>query len=138
MPDRRSAQTVSATAADAVAFLGKAHEYLDAANDSISRGNRVAAVGNAIHATIAAADAVASARLKSRWKGDHPGAVEHVAAAGAEGQACAKNLRRVLPLKHQAEYDPTPIPPSKAQGVLRAATQAVEAAGRALARDRHG
>jgi hypothetical protein len=136
VPERRSVSTVRATAADAIAFLTKAHEYLDAANDSMARGNRVAAVGNAIHATIAAADAVASLRLKSRWRGDHPGAADHVAAAGAEGQICAKSLRRVIPLKHQAEYDPAPIPASKAQGALRAASQAVEAAEIAIAEGR--
>lgn len=55
MPERRSTSTVSATA-DAVAFLAKAHECLDAVSDFMARGNRVAAVGNAVHATIAAAD----------------------------------------------------------------------------------
>lgn len=134
MPERRPPSTVSATPADAIAFAGKAHEYLDAARDAIARDNYVAAVGNAVHATIAASDAVASLRLKSRWKGDHPGAADHVASAGVEGQVCAKSLRKVLPLKHQAEYDPAPIPASKAQGALRAARQAVESADLALAR----
>ncbi len=73
MAERHSPSTVVATTADAVAFAGKAHEYLDAAHDAIARNNYVAAVGNAIHATIAASDAVASLRLKSRWKGNHPG-----------------------------------------------------------------
>lgn len=134
MADRRPPPTVSATPADAITFAGKAHEYLDAAHDAIDRDNHIAAVGNAIHATIAASDSVASLRLKSRWKGDHPGATDHVASAGAEGQVCAKSLGKVLPLKHQAEYDPAPIPASKAKTALREATQAVEAADLALAR----
>lgn len=136
MAEGGRATTVRATAADAKAFAVKAHEYLEAANDSIGKGNYIAAVGNAIHATVAAADAVASLRLKSRWKGAHPGAAEHVATAGAEGQRCAKSLRKVLPLKHQAEYDPTPVPASKARGALRAATQAVDAADLAIERAR--
>lgn len=136
MPDKRPTSTTPATPGDAAAFLSKAHEYLDAAKDAVARENHVATVGNAIHATIAAADTVASLRLKSRWKGDHPGAAEHVASAGAEGQVCAKSLRRVLRLKHQAEYDPAPIPASKAQGALRAAAQAVDAADLAIARAR--
>ncbi|MGH3471700.1 MAG: hypothetical protein ACRDPG_06610 [Nocardioidaceae bacterium] len=79
---------------------------------------------------------MASLRLKWRWKGDHPGAADHVAAAGLEGQTCAKSLRRVLPLKHHAEYDPAPVPASKAKSALRAAAQAVEAADLAIARGR--
>jgi hypothetical protein len=59
-----------------------------------------------------------------------------VAAAGSEGQICAKSLRKVIPLKHHAEYDPAPISPFKAQGALRAASQAVEAADLAIARTR--
>ncbi|MGH9094593.1 MAG: hypothetical protein ACRDXE_05475, partial [Acidimicrobiales bacterium] len=90
-------------------------------------------VGNAVHATIAAADAVACVRLKARWKAEHSGAAEHVAAAGVEGEVCANSLRRVLPLKHQAEYDPRPVPASRAAGAVRAARQAVEAAEQVIA-----
>lgn len=132
MPRGKPEHTVSASLADGTAYYEKARQYLEAAQDAMERENYIAVVGNAIHATIAAADAVSSARLKSRWKGDHPGAVDHVAAGGAEGQECAKSLRRVLPLEHQAEYDPAPIPESKARGALRAAAAAVEAADRVL------
>jgi hypothetical protein len=134
VPDRGPNRTVRATTGDGPAYLAKAHEYLEAAEDALGRGNFVAAAGNAVHATIAAADAVASVRLGSRWKSDHPGAATHVAAAGREGEQCAASLRRVLPLKHQAEYDPMPMAPAKASGAIRAATQAVAAADRTLAR----
>jgi hypothetical protein len=133
VPERSTSRTVRAVSGDGPAYLAKAHEYLDAAEDALERGNLVAAAGNAVHATIAAADAVASVRLQSRWKSDHPGAAEHVAAAGVEGEQCAKSLRRVLPLKHQAEYDPVPMAPAKARGAVRAAAQAVAAADRTLA-----
>ena len=138
-PDRgsvaepRASRTVRAAPGDGPAYLAKAHEYLEAAEDAFERDNLVAATGNAVHATIAAADAVASVRLNSRWKSDHPGAAEHVAAAGLEGERCAQSLRRVLPLKHQAEYDPLPIAPGKARGAIRAAALAVSAADRTLA-----
>ena len=134
MPDRGSGRTVRVVAGDGPAYLAKAHEYLEAAEDALERGNFVAAAGNAVHATIAAADAASSLRLGSRWKSDHPGAADHVAAAGIEGEQCAKSLRRVLPLKHQAEYDPVPMAPAKARGAVRAAAQAVAAADRTSAR----
>jgi hypothetical protein len=134
VPDQGTSRTVRATPGDGAAYLAKAHEYHEAAEDALERGNFVAAAGNAVHANIAAADAVSSVRLGSRWKSDHPGEAEHVAAAGLEGEQCAKSLRRVLPLKHQAEYDPVPMAPAKAQGAIRAAAQAVAAADRALAR----
>jgi hypothetical protein len=134
MPEWGSGRTVRAAPTDGVAYLAKAHEYLEAAEDALARENFVAAAGNAVHATIAAADAVASVRLGSRWKSDHPGAAEHVAAAGLEGEQCAQSLRRVVPLKHQAEYDPAPMAPAKARGAIRAAAQAVAASDRTLAR----
>ncbi|MGH9076469.1 MAG: hypothetical protein ACRDY0_03295 [Acidimicrobiales bacterium] len=132
MADRRSTSTVRATLAEGIAYAAKSHEYLEAAEDALARGNHVATVGNAVHATIAAADAVSAVRLKSRWKSDHSGAADHVAAAGGEGEQCAASLRRVLPLKHQAEYDPVPMAPAKARTAIRAASQAVAAADRVL------
>ncbi len=134
MAESGARRTVRAAPGDGPAYLAKAHEYLEAAEDAFGRDNFVAAAGNAVHATIAGADAVASVRLRSRWKSDHPGAAEHVAAAGLEGEQCALSLRRVLPLKHQAEYDAVPMAPAKARGAIRAASQAVAAADRTLAR----
>jgi hypothetical protein len=125
--------TVTARPSDGEAFLAKAREFLDAADDAIERENFTAAVGNAVHATVAASDAVASVRLKARWKGEHAGAAGHVSAAGVEGDTCAKCLRRVLPLKNQAEYDPAPVAPSKAVAAVRTAHTAVEAAERVAA-----
>ena len=64
MPDRRSTSTVRATLADGIAYVAKAHEYLEAAEDALARGNHIATVGNAVHATIAiraASQAVAAA-----------------------------------------------------------------------------
>jgi hypothetical protein len=60
---------VAATREDGMAFLSKAQEFLEAAHDADERGNLTATVGCAVHATIAAADAVASVRLGQRWRG---------------------------------------------------------------------
>lgn len=132
MAARRGGPSLPARASDGPAFLAKALQYLEAAEDALARCNHTAAVGCAVHATISAADAVASVRLQARWKGEHPGAADHVAAAGDEGATCASSLRRVLPLKTAAEYDPAPISATKATGALRAARQAVGAAARAV------
>jgi hypothetical protein len=68
---RRQTTTTPASAADARAYLDKALEFLRAAEDSLELGNRVAAAGNAVHAGIAAADAITAARATVVWKGEH-------------------------------------------------------------------
>ena len=65
---RRQAQTRTASAADARAYLDKAREFQRAAEDSLGLGNRVAAAGNAVHASIGAADAITAARAQ-QWSG---------------------------------------------------------------------
>jgi hypothetical protein len=55
---RREAQTRSASASDAQAYLDKSRDFLRAAEDSLELGNHVAAAGNAVHAGIGAADVV--------------------------------------------------------------------------------
>lgn len=129
----RGAGTVGSRPGDGDAFLLKAQEFLEAVEDAVGRGNHTAAVGNAVHAVISAADAVVSVRLGERWRGEHFGAVDHVAGAGEEGRICADSLRRVLPLKTEAEYDPAPLSSSKVTRAVRAARSAVVAAERVVA-----
>jgi hypothetical protein len=109
-------------------YVGRAHQYLKAAEDAAGRSNHDATVGNSVHAGIAAADAIASIRSGSRWVGEHGGAARHVEKAGEEGQNGAKQLRVLLPLKNLAEYDPTPATKTKAASALEAAIRAVAAA----------
>ncbi|MHB1854939.1 MAG: hypothetical protein ACYCS2_07775 [Acidimicrobiales bacterium] len=47
-------------------------------------GNNVAAAGNAIHAGIAAADAIAASRAGSVWRGEHGLAPNHLEDTGAK------------------------------------------------------
>src|SRR5665213_1243581 len=105
MTPRRQAATRAATRADAVAFLAKSREFFRAAQDSLGLEHQVAATGNAVHAGIAAADAIAAARLGSVWVGEHTQAAGHVGQAGTDGRQAAAQLRRLVPLKHRAEYD---------------------------------
>jgi hypothetical protein len=78
----------------------------------------------AIHAGINAADAVCGARLGERAAGeDHDQVLSLLRQAGPDGAKVEKELRRLLPLKTKAEYEPDDVAP-------RVATQAVERAER--------
>lgn len=98
MPGRRPAETRTTTVAESRAYLAKAEEFLRAAADSHALGNNVAAVGNAVHAGIAGADAIAGARSGTVWRGEHGQAAAHLeTAGGADGRTAARHLRRLLP-----------------------------------------
>ena len=126
MAPRRHAETRPASTGDARGYLAKAQEFLRAASDSFELGNLIAATGNAIHAGIAAADAIAAARAGAVWKGEHAQAAGYLEkAAGAQGRQAGRHLRRLLPLKTRAEYDPNPIPVTEAAGALEAARRLV-------------
>ena len=130
---RRQTQTRPASAADAHAYLDKAREFLRAAEDSLGLGNRVAAAGNAVHAGIGAADAITAARAAVVWKGEHSQAPAHLEKVGGEeGRKAAPHLRRLLPLKNRAEYDPDPIAASEAKAAVTAAVRMVRIAEQAV------
>jgi hypothetical protein len=123
---RRPTQTRRASLADARAYLAKAREFLWAAEDALTLGNRVAATGNAVHAGIAAADAMTGARAATVWKGEHSQAPAHLEkAAGSDGKKAAPHLRRLAPTKNRAEYDPGPIAASEAKSAVTSATRIV-------------
>lgn len=120
------ARTRPATAADGRAYLEKAREYLQASTLSLDFGNHVAATGNAIHAGIAAADAIAAIEARAVWRGEHGQASLFLRRSGtAQGAAAAKQLARLIPLKSTAEYDPDPIAPAKAAAAVEAARRIV-------------
>jgi hypothetical protein len=52
-------------------FLDKAREFLRAAQDSLELANNTAAVGNAVHAGILAADVISAVRTRTVWRGEH-------------------------------------------------------------------
>jgi hypothetical protein len=88
----------------------------------------------AIHAAINAADAVCGVRLGERAAGqDHDQVLVLLKKAGNDGAEVEKELRRLLPLKTKAEYDPDNIPlPTAAKAVARA-QRCVAVARRAVA-----
>jgi hypothetical protein len=128
MTPRRAAKTRTASRTQARAYLAKSSEFLRAAEDSLGLRNYVAATGNAVHAGIAAADAIAASTLGSVWAGEHTLAAGHVQAAGDVGKQAAAQLRRLLPLKNRAEYDPVPVPAGDARAAVKAAERLVQMA----------
>ncbi len=128
-PRQRQVGTWPASNADARAYLDKAREFLRAAEDSLTLGNRKAAAGNAVHAGIGATDAISAARAAVVWKGQHSLAPAHVEnVGGEEGRKAAAQLRRLLPLKNRAEYDPEPISTTEAKAAVTAEARTVRIA----------
>ncbi len=82
MTPRRATTTRPASPVDVRAYLAKAEEFLQAATDSLGHGNFAATAGNAVHAGIAAADAVSAARAGVVWTGEHGQAAGHVEKVG--------------------------------------------------------
>ena len=120
-------RTRTVTAAQVRSYVTKAEEYAAAASNELEAERSIAATSLAIHAAINAADAVCGARLGKRATGpDHDQALVLLDQAGTDGAALAKELRRLLPLKTKAEYDPDDIP-------LSAASRAVDRAHRCVA-----
>lgn len=90
--------------------------------------------GNAVHAGIAAADAVSAARAGVVWTGEHGQAASHLEKVGGpDGRQAARQLRRLLPLKNRAEYEPTPTSAGEARDVHKAAERIVAIAERVVA-----
>jgi len=113
--------------------LGKAEEFLDAARLAAESEFRTAATGLAVHAGIAAADAITAGRLGKRsTAADHRAVVKLLEQAGSEGATVSQALGRLLPLKNRAEYEPREPTKQQAVQALRAAEQAVDAARRAI------
>ena len=120
----RPTRTKPVSSAQVRAYAGKADEFADAAASEVLAGRYIAATSLAIHAGINAADAVCGARLGERAAGDdHDQVLSMLRQAGPDGAKVEKELRRLLPLKTKAEYEPDDVAP-------RVATQAVERAER--------
>ena len=130
---RAKPQARTAGTSDARSYLEKAQEFLRAAQYSLELSSYTAAVGNAVHAGIAAGDALSAARTRTVWRGEHAQAARHLEGAGDEGRHAARQLRRLLPMKTRAEYDPAPMKAADARTAVQAAERMVALAVQALA-----
>ena len=133
MPRDRRAATRTISRSECEQHLRKAQEYVRSARIACDAGSADACAGNAVLATINAADAVAGILLGERWQGPHEGAAQHVARAGAAGVSVARQLRRVIRWKSRAHYDAVPMPAGESLNLLQAAERAVAIAERVIA-----
>jgi hypothetical protein len=126
-------RTRPVSAAQVRAYAAKAQEFAEAAASDLGAGRNIAATSLAIHARINSADAVCGARLDKRAAGeDHHQVLALLRQAGPDGAEVERELRRLLPLKTKAEYEPDDIAPSVAAKAVERA-QPCAAVARRLA-----
>ncbi len=116
----------SLSVAQVRAYAAKAEEFAEAAVSDLDAGRNIAATSLAIHAGINSADAVCGARLGKRAAGeDHDQVLALLRQAGPDGAEVERELRRLLPLKTKAEYEPDDIAPSVAAKAVERAQRCV-------------
>jgi hypothetical protein len=127
LPRQTRARAVSA--GQVRAYVAKAEEYVAAAASELDAGRAIAATSLAIHAAINAADAVCGARLGKRASGqDHDQVLHLLREAGRDGADVERDLRRLLPLKTKAEYEPDDMPNADARRAVERASRCVQIA----------
>jgi hypothetical protein len=125
------------SAAHVRAYAGKAYEYAEAASSELEAGRYVAATSLAVHAGINAADAVCGARTGQRAAGDdHQQVLVLLGQSGRDGAEIERDLRRLLPLKTTAEYEPDDIARSTAARAVERAVRCAQVAQRVAASTR--
>lgn len=129
----RPGRTKPVSAAQVRSYAAKAEEFAEAAASDLAAGRNIAATSLAIHAGINVADAVCGARLGKRAAGeDHDQVLILLRQAGSDGTEIERDLRRLLPLKTKAEYEPDDIAPTVAAKAVERA-QRCAAIGRRVA-----
>lgn len=123
----RRSKTVPASRGEAKLYQGKAEQFLADARAAIKEARHDAAMLNAIHAAISAADAVTTALSGRRSSDpDHQRAVdllEEAAAGSEEIKTRARQMRQLLAKKNVVEYE-------SRRATAREAAEAVDRAGR--------
>lgn len=127
----RPQRTKAVSAPQVRSYAAKAEEFAEAAASDLDAGRKIAATSLAIHAGINAADAVCGARLGRRASGeDHDQVLALLRQAGADGAEVERDLRRLLPLKTKAEYEPDDIAPAVAAKAVERAQRCAAVARR--------
>lgn len=124
-------RTKPVSAAQVRSYTAKAEEFAEAAVSDLEAGRNIAATSLAIHAGINSADAVCGVRLGKRAAGeDHDQVLVLLRQTGPDGAEVERDLRRLLPLKAKAEYDPDNIAPSVAAKAVERAQRCAAVARR--------
>jgi HEPN domain-containing protein len=119
------------SAAQVHSYAAKAEEFAAAAASDLEAGRNIAATSLAVHAGINSADAACGARLGQRAAGeDHDQVLGLLRQAGPDGAKVERELRRLLPLKTKAEYDPDDIARAVAAKAVEPAQRCAAVAGR--------
>lgn len=127
-------RTKSVSLIQARAYSSKSQEFSDAAESELLAGRFIAACSLAIHAGINAADAVCGARLGQRAAGeDHDQVLVLLGQSGLDGAEVERELRRLLPLKTKAEYEPDEIAESVATKAVERGVRCAQIAFRVVA-----
>jgi hypothetical protein len=127
----RPGRTKPVSAAQVRAYASKAEEFVEAAVSDLAARRCIAATSLAIHAGTNSADAVCGARLGCRAAGDdHDHALALLRQAGADGAEVERDLRRLLPLKTKAEYEPDDVAPAVAAKAVERARRCAAVARR--------
>ncbi|MFP4514047.1 MAG: DNA-binding protein [Acidimicrobiales bacterium] len=133
----RPGRTRPVSAGQVRSYAAKAQEFAEAATSDLEAGRNIAATSLAVHAGINSADAVCGARLGQRAAGgDHDQVLALLRQAGHDGAEVERDLRRILPLKTKAEYEPDDIAPTIAAKAVERAQRCATVAKRVAATTR--
>ncbi len=110
-------------------FLDRATEFLDSAHESLAHHHHQAAASNAVHAAIAAGDAVTVFHAGKRSAPQrHEDAVHPLGTLGlprSEVEPRARQLMRILGLETKAEYTDDLVTAREAEDAVRTAERIV-------------
>jgi len=116
----------------AKAYLRKAEEYMESAEDNLELERYTPAAGDSIHAGISAKDAIVTSLVGTTSKSkNHANAVNElgrVLAKRPEGASAERSLRELVSAKAEVEYGAALIGHTKAEALVRRARSLVDLA----------
>lgn len=124
----RQVPTRRLTRTDAVDFLKKAEEFLEAARQALQEGRTTACASCAAHAGINASDAITGFVLGKRSAGKSHDQVLTLLKEVPRGKEASSELGPLLRLKPKAEYEPGPVRRDAAARAVQRAERLVEIA----------
>src|SRR3989442_6172862 len=134
----KGAKAVSASGGEASLYLGKAEQFVEAAQFALKTSRHDAEMLNAIHAEFSAADPVAVALSGRRASDpDHQRAVDLLEEIGGKSEsvtASVRQLRALLARKNQVEYESRRATSREATDAVARAVRIVEWASETVGR----
>lgn len=126
----RLAKTVSVSRAESALYLAKAEQFVEEARTALGASRHDAAMLNAIHAAISAADAVTAALAGLRSADpDHQRTVdllEEVAGGSEEIKTRVRQTRQLLAKKNMVEYESRRATAKEARDAVERASRIVD------------